>query len=181
MRKICAAVILAITVGYAQGVTKQPSRSDSCPPEYPFEYFDRLHWFQICLPAEIKRGVTDDPSYPKGATLFTGFVVPEKTNLEKKDLIIVSGDYDFLKSAGPFGQFTANGVTFKRAKFEDGAAGRLDLHVIYTPAGKNVHFDFVLHSVNVDNYDGAPNRPAEYNHAAQIKFTEQIMSTFRTL
>jgi hypothetical protein len=156
------------------------SAGAACPPEYPFQYLDRLHGFQICLPAEIKRSVTDDPSYPKGSTLFTGFAVPAKTNLDKKALIIVSGHYDFLKSAKPFGQFTASGITFRRAKFEDGHAGGLDLHIIYTPAGKNLHFDFDLSSVNVLNFD-PPNRPAEYNHAAQIKFTEQIMSTFSML
>jgi hypothetical protein len=168
MRWLCIALALVSSAGAG------------CPPEYPFQYLDRLHGFQICLPAEIKRGVTDDPSYPKGAVLFTGFAVPPKTNLDKKDLIIVSGDYDVLKSAEPFGQFTANGVTFKRAKFEDGHAGGLDLHVIYTPKGKNLHFDFDLRSVNVNNFD-PPNRPSEYNHAAQIKFTEQIMSTFSML
>jgi hypothetical protein len=165
MKCLCVALTLISSAGA------------ECPPEYPFQYLDRSHGFRICLPAEIKRGVTDDPTYPKGAILFTGFAVPAKTNLEKKNLIIVSGDYEFLKSAEPFGQFTANGITFKRAKIEDGAAGSLDLHVIYTPTAKNVHFDFVLHSVNVNNFDPS-NRPAEYNHAAQIKFTEQIMSTF---
>jgi hypothetical protein len=177
MRKIWAAVLLALTLGYAHGVPKQPNRSDYCPPEYPFEYFDRVHGFQICLPAGIKRGVADDP---KGATLFTGFTVPTKTNLEKKELIVVSGDYDFLKSAEPFGQFTANGVTFKRAKVEDGSAGHLDLHIIYTPAGKNIHFDFDLRSVDIYVFDPGQ-RPTEYDRAAQIKITEQIMSTFRTL
>jgi hypothetical protein len=177
MRKICAAALLAVTVGHAQCVTKQPGRPDYCPTEYPFEYFDRVHGFQICLPAGIKRGVADDP---KGATLFTGFAVPAKTNLEKTELVVVSGDYDFLKSAEPFGQFTANGVRFTRAKVEDGSAGHLDLHIIYTPTGKNIHFDFDLHSVDIYVFDPGQ-RPTEYDRAAQIKITEQIMSTFRTL
>ena len=119
MKCLCIALALVSTAGAG------------CPPEYPFQYLDRSHGFQICLPAGIKSGVTDDP---KGATPFTGFAVPAKTNLEKKELIIVSGDYYALKSAEPFGQFTANGVTFKRSKFPDGALGRLALHVIYTPA-----------------------------------------------
>jgi hypothetical protein len=168
MKWLCIALTLVTSAGAG------------CPPEFPFQYLDRSHGFQICLPAEIKRGVTDDSIYPKGATLLTGFALPAKTNLDRKDLIIVFGDYDVLKSAEPFGQFTANGVTFKRAKFEDGHAGGLDLHVIYTPMGKNLHFDFDFSSVDVDNFD-PPNRPAEYDHAAQIKFTEQIMSTFSML
>jgi hypothetical protein len=149
----------------------------ACPPEYSFRYVDRSHGFEICLPAEIKRGVADDP---KGATQFTGFPVPPGTNLEKKNLIIVSGDYDLLENAQPLGQFTAHGVTFKRAKLEDASAGHLDWHIIYTPAGKNLHFDFDHRSVNIYNFDPG-RRPREYDRAAQIKITEQIMSTYRPL
>jgi len=92
----------------------------------------------------------------------------------------VPGDYDLLKSAEGFGRFTAGNVTFERAKFEEGSAGHLTLHIIYTWKGKKLHFDFQLRSVNVNNFDPS-NRPAEYNRDAQIKLTEQIMSTFRTV
>jgi hypothetical protein len=91
--------------------------------------------------------------------MFTGFAVPANTNLRSKQLSIISGDYALLKSAEPFGQFTANGVTFKRAKFEEGSAGHLDLHVIYAPTGRNLHFDFDHHSVDVNNLIHRIDRP----------------------
>ena len=40
-----------------------------------------------------------------------------------------------------------------------------------------MHFDFTYRSVNVGNFDPA-NRPKEYDRAAQIKWSEDIMSTF---
>jgi hypothetical protein len=82
-----------------------------------------VHSFRICLPADVKRAVAD---YPKDSTLFTGFAVPAKTNLESKRLTIVPGDYDLLKGAKAFGHFTAGGVTFDRAKFEEGSGQRFD-------------------------------------------------------
>jgi len=56
------------------------------------------------------------------------------------------------------------------------------LRKIHTePLPKNaIHFDFQHRSVNPYNFD-PPQRPAEYDRAAQIKITEQIMSTFRKL
>jgi hypothetical protein len=151
-----------------------------CPPAYPFKYVDRAHGFRLCLPA----GLTKQPAtgYTTGSILFTGFAVPSKTNLGSKQLVIIPGDYDLLKSATPFGHFSANGVTFERAQFEDPGAGNLTLHVIYTwKRGKtSVHFDFEDRSANIYNFDPA-HRPAEYNRAAQIKITEQIMSTFQKL
>jgi hypothetical protein len=106
--------------------------------------------------------------------------VPAKTNLRDKRLIIVPGDYDLLKSAEDFGHFTAGNVTFERTEFEEGSAGHLTLHIIYIWKSKNLRFDFEHRSVNIYNFD-PPQRPAKYNRAAQIKITEQIMSTFRKL
>jgi hypothetical protein len=126
--------------------------------------------------AGLKRAVGDY----KDSTLFTGFAVPAKTNLESKDLIIVPGDYDMLEGAESFGRFTAGNVTFERAKFDEGSAGHLTLHVIYTWKSKKLHFDFEHRSVNIYNFDPGQ-RPAEYSRDAQIKLTEQIMSTFRAV
>jgi hypothetical protein len=97
-------------------------------------------------------------------------------------LLIVSGDYDLLKAATPFGHFKANSIAFERAKFDEGSAGHLTLHIIYSwKHGKSaMHFDFEHRSVNIYNFD-PPQRPAEYDRAVQIKITEQIMSTFRKL
>lgn len=177
MKNSWLALTAALTACAASS-TDHPTTTVGCPASLPFAYVDRAHGFRICLPTRLKKGVPEQS--PAGAVVFTGFAVPAKTNLESKQLFIIPGEYDMLKSAKPFGQFTANGVTFKRAKFEEGSAGHLDLHVIYTPAGKNLHFDFNHHSVDVLNFDPS-NRPAEYNRAAQIKFTEQIMSTFSML
>jgi hypothetical protein len=177
VKTICAAVMLTVTAGYAHGTSNQSHALPHCPPQFSFTYADPAHGFRICLPPEVKRAVAD---YPKDSTLFIGFAVPAKTNLEDKSLIIVRGDYDLLKSAEGFGRFTTGNVTFERAKFEEGSAGHLTLHIIYTWKSKKLHFDFQHHSVNIYNFD-PPQRPAEYNRAAQIKITEQIMSTFRTV
>jgi hypothetical protein len=171
-------LVVAALTACAASSTDHPSATAGCPASLPFTYVDRARGFRICLPTGLQKGVPEQSS--PGSVLFTGFAVPAKTNLESKQLFIISGEYDLFRSAKPFGQFTANGVTFKRAAFDEGSAGHLDLHVIYTPTGKNLHFDFDLHSVNVYNFD-PPNRPAEYNRAAQIKFTEEIMSTFSML
>jgi len=171
------AVGLLLIASCCCGTSKESNQSPNCPAEYSFGYTDPVHGFRICLPAGVKRAVAD---YPKDSIKFTGFAVPTKTNLESKDLIIVPGDYDVLKSADPFGRFTVGSVTFERAKFEEGSAGHLTLHIIYTWKRKNIHFDFEHLSVNVMNFD-PPNRPAGYNRDAQIKLTERIMSTFRTV
>ena len=82
----------------------------------------------------------------------------------------------------PAGSLTADGVVFKRVKANEGSAGHSTLHVIYTwkKNGKVMHFDFTHYAVNVGNFD-PPNRPAEYDQAAQIKMSEEIMSTFKRL
>jgi hypothetical protein len=166
-----ASLLMACSTG---GASTQPNSLPGCPPQYPLAYADPAHGFRICLPAGIKRAAAD---YPKDSIVFTGFTVPPKTNLRSKSLLIISGDYDLLKDAKRFGHFTAGNVTFERGRFEEGSAGHLTLHIIYTWKSKNLHFDFELRSVNIYNFDPAQ-RPAEYNRAAQIKMTEQIMSTF---
>ena len=178
MRKNCATALLVIIASCAQGITKQPSRSDRCPPKYPFEYVDQAHGFRICLPRAVTNDVTTD--YPAGSIRFRGFAVPRKTNLESKQLIIVPGEYDLLKSATAAGKFNGIGMMFTRAEFTEGSAGHLDRHIVYTwKHGKNlVHFDFVCHSVNIANVDPAK-RPMEYDRATQIRLTEQIMRTFK--
>jgi len=130
--------------------------------------------------AGLRRETPED--YPERSVQFTGFALPRKTNLVSKWLLIVSGDYDLLKAATPFGHFKANSITFERARFDEGSAGHLTLHIIYSwKHGKSaIHFDFEHRSVNIYNFDPSQ-RPAEYDRAAQIKITEQIMSTFRTL
>jgi hypothetical protein len=160
--------------------TDQSSMSAGCPPSLPFAYVDRAHGFRICLPAGLRKEAPED--YPERSVQFTGFALPRKTNLESKWLLIVSGDYDLLKAAAPFGHFKANSIVFERAKFDEGSAGHLTLHIIYSwKHGKSaVHFDFEHRLVNIYNFD-PPQRPAEYDRAAQIKITEQIMSTFRKL
>ena len=167
--------MLIVTAGCAHDLNKQPKALPHCPPQYSFAYADPAHGFRICLPAGVKGAVAD---YPKNSTVFIGFAVLVRTNLKDKRLIIVPGDYDLLKSAESFGRFTAGNVTFERAKLEEGSAGHLTLHIVYTWKSKNLHFDFELRSVNVNNFDPF-NRPAEYNRDTQIKLTEQIMSTFR--
>lgn len=80
------------------------------------------------------------------------------------------------------GDYTAGGVTFKRAKAEEASAGHLTLHIIYIwiKGAKEIHFDFEHRSVNVGNFDPS-SRPAEYDRSAQIKITEEIMGTFKQL
>jgi len=171
------AVALLLTAWCTRGSSNPSGALPHCPPQYSFAYADPAHGFRICLPSGVKDAVAD---YPKDSTQFIGFAVPAKTNLEDKRLIIVRGDYDLLKSAKDFGHFTAGNVTFERTKFEEGSAGHLTLHIIYTWKSKRLHFDLEHRSVNIYNFD-PPQRPAEYNRAAQIKITEQIMSTFRKL
>jgi hypothetical protein len=172
------AVAFVLTACCSCATSKQSNRSPDCPPQYPFEYTDPAHGFHICLPTGVKRDVAD---YPKGSTLFTGFAVPAKMNLEDKSLLIDSGDYGLvMKATEDFGRFTAGNVTFELEKFDEGSAGHLTLHIIYTWKRKKLYFDFQLRPVDVNNFDPS-NRPAEYNRDTQIKFTEQIMSTFRAV
>jgi hypothetical protein len=166
MRSLCVAVVLISTA------------TATCPPDYRFAYVDRVHGFSICLPA----GVTKEAAtgYPAGSVLFSGFGLQPKTNLRSKQLLIIPGEYHLLKSAAPFGHFAANGSTFERARLEEGSAGHLMTHLIYTWKNTNtaVHFDFQDRSVNIYNFD-LSQRPIEYNRKDEIKLSEQIMSTFR--
>jgi hypothetical protein len=179
MKNLWLGLAAALSACAAQAAD-QSSMSAGCAPSLPFAYVDRAHGFRICLPTGLTQETTQN--YLVGSVQFTGFALPPKTNLRSKQLLIVSGQYDLVKSAAPFGHFSANRITFERAKFEEGSAGHLTLHVIYTwKRGTNaVHFDFEHRSVNIYNFD-PPQRPAEYDRAAQIKITEQIMSTFQKL
>ena len=131
----------------------------ACPPDYPFAYVDRVHRFSVCLPAGVIKEETT--GYPAGSVLFSGFALQPKTNLRSKQLLIVAGEYDL------------------RAQFEEGSAGHLTAHLIYTWKDGNteVHFDFEDRSVNIYNFDPGQ-RPTEYNRQDEIKISEQIMSTF---
>ena len=174
------AVAMTITTSRITDGEKPPQSLSDCPSTYSFHYTDSVHGFSLCLPAKVKKG--DATAYPGGSVVFTGFAVPAKTNLEAKQLIIVPGKYDIIQSATAFGHFAAHGASFKRMKGEEGSAGHLTLHIIYTcrKGSHEVHFDFAHRSVNIANFDPS-NRPTEYNRAAQIKITEQIMSTFKPL
>jgi hypothetical protein len=151
-----------------------------CPAKYSFHYVDSAHGYSLCLPAQAKKG--DASGYPTGSVLFNGLPVPAGTNLESKQLIIVSGMDDNMQGSTAFGHLTVDGVTFQRVKASDGSAGHSTLHVIYTWThnGKTLHFDFAHRAVNVLVFD-PPNRPAEYDQAAQVKISEEIMHTFRRL
>jgi hypothetical protein len=179
-RRVWIAVALIILTACTSQSEKRPYSASACPSPYSFRYADSVHGFSVCLPAKVKKGDASD--YPAGSVVFTGFAVPAKTNLQAKQLIIVPGKYDIMESATAFGHLTADGVTFKRLKAEEGSAGHLTLHMLYAwkKGSKEIHFDFAHRSVDVGNFDPY-NRPAEYNRSAQIKMTEQIMRTFREL
>ncbi len=112
---------------------------------------------------------------------FDGFAVPKGTNLRSKSLVVASSN-DVLAAATPAGSLAVSGIVLKRAEFDEGSAGHSTLHVIYTwkNGAKSLYFDFMHYSVNRLNY-GPENRPNEYDRAAQIKITEEIMRTFRPL
>jgi len=151
----------------------------NCPPNYPLTYVDPAHGFSLCLPAAVTKEVAT--GYPD-AVLFSGFALQPNTNLRSKQLTIVPGEYDMLKSATPFGQFAVNSMTFERAKLEEGSAGHLTIHNIYTWKHNKtvVHFDFEDRSVNILNFDPGQ-RPTEYSRSEEVKISEQIMSMFRIL
>jgi hypothetical protein len=75
-----------------------------------------------------------------------------------------------------------DGVTFRRATAGEGSAGHLDQYIVYTwkHGGKKLHFDFDLRSANVNDYPPS-SRPAQFDYAAQVQSTEEIMRTFRLL
>ena len=143
-------------------------------------YTDTTNKFRICIPEHLTK--TGPDASTQGAVIFSGFPVPAGTTLESKKLYIVSGPYNELSAASPFGHLIAGGVTFQRAKFDEGSAGHFDLHIIYTwtMGSKQLHFDFVHHSVDPGVYPPGQ-QPPNYNQAAQIKLTEEIMDTFKRL
>ena len=175
VRLTCLALGSALLT-IAVGCSTRPLNTDVCPANYPFHYVDKGHQFSICLPPNLKM------STPGGSTTFTGFPVPKGTNLMAKSLTIATGNYDYLTGAKPAGSLTVDNVVFQRAELQDGSAGHLTLHVIYTwkTQGQSLHFDFAHAAVNLAVYDPA-DRPQEYNRDAQIKITEEIMQTFRRM
>jgi hypothetical protein len=179
-RPIYLALVVLLTAGCAGEANKTAALSMHCPPKYSFHYADATRGFALCLPDGVKKA--DASAYPAGSVLFSGFAVAKETNLKNKTLIIVPGNYQTIKDAAPLPDLTTNGVTFKRVKAEEGGAGHLVVHIIYTPEEgmKKVHFDFALRSVNVENFDSS-DRPKKYSQAAQMRFTEEIMSTFKRL
>lgn len=156
-----------------------PHPTSQCPAKYPQHFADATQGYSICLPANVSKGSAS--GFPAGTVVFNGFTVPAGTNLTRKQLVIQPGVDDNLQGATPFGQFTVDGVTFQRAMESDAGAGHRALHIIYTRthAGKKLNFDFGHYSVNPQIV--GPPHPAEFNQAAQIKITEEIMKTFRRL
>ncbi len=177
-RASLVAVAALLLAGCAMNSGHRPA--SKCPANFPAHYVDQVHKFSLCLPAHLHAG--NAGAYPAGSKVFAGFAVPAGTNLESKELAIVPGAYDVMQYATALSDFTANGVTFTRARFEEGSAGHSHLHVIYTwkDAGGQLHFDFVHHAVNVGVFDPA-NRPAEYDVAAQMQIARKIMATFHRL
>jgi hypothetical protein len=168
--------LVALMLIWNSGCATSSPKPSPCSSKYSFHYADAAHHFSLCLPAGLTKTATNT------SVTFTGFAVPAGTNLEAKTLVIVSGSYDFLQGATAAGSITADGVVLHRVQLDDGSAGHSTLHVIYTwkQGAKAVHFDFTHRAVNVGNFD-PPNRPLEYDRAAQIKITEEIMSTFKRL
>jgi hypothetical protein len=141
---------------------------------------DSSQHFGFCLPAGLQKSAAD--GYPAGSIRFQGFGVPAGTNLVSKQLIIIPGADPNLQGATASGTFKAGNVTFQRSTAEEGAAGHSIQYVIYSSAqgGKTLSFEFVLNSTNRSNYPPA-SRPAQFDYAAQVKSTEEIMKTFRRL
>ena len=165
-------LLAGLVVVFGTGCAAEPPTPAPCPAQYSFHYTDTARGISLCLPPGLKKSTAD------GLTTFTGFSVPAGTNLQAKTLIIATGEYDGLTGATPSGSLKVGGIVLQRAQLEDGSAGHVTLHVIYTwqTKGQPVHFDFTHRAVNVMNYD-PPNRPKEYDRAAQIKMTEEIMRT----
>ena len=158
------------------GCSTRLLNTDFCPANYPFRYVDKAHQFSLCLPPNLKMPVPDGP------TTFTGFPVPKGTNLVAMSLVIATGKYDGLTGARPAGSLAVGDVVFQRSQVEGGSIGHSTLHVIYTwrTQGRVLYFDFVHAAVNLPIYDPA-DRPREYDRAAQIKISEEIMRTFRKM
>lgn len=170
MKSPLISFLAALSIVAAGCATTKPT---ACPTKYPSHYADTARGFTLCLPNGLKK------TEANSMTTFTGFTVPAGTNLQSKSLIVVSGNYDMLAGARPSGSVTADGVTLKRVLLDDGSAGHSTLHVIYTwqkPNSRPVHFDCTHRAVNPAIVDP---RPAAYDQAAQIKLSEEIMSTFK--
>lgn len=158
---------------------KKPVQVSQCPANYPKHYADAAQGYSICLPKNVTK--TNGAGFPAGTAEFIGFSVPAGTNLTSKRLIVQPGANDLLQGATPFGQFTADGVTFKRVKATDAGAGQQYLNIIYVwkHAGKQLCFVFEHHAVNPGIV--GPPHPAVYNEAQQIAISEAIMKTFHRL
>jgi len=177
-------VALALFAGCAAPAPKPPAAR---PYDHPssdgsrnsFHYQDQARGFSLCLPAGLKKTVGTGADQ---AVTFSGLAVPKGTNLEAKTLVIASGKNDLVTSGSAATSFKAGGVNFQRFIIDDGSAGHSTMHVIYAgkEQGKDFYLDFTHRAVNVLNFD-PPNRPKEYNRAAQIKLSEEIMGTFRPL
>jgi hypothetical protein len=152
-----------------------------CPSNFSQHYIDTARHFSLCLPASATES-NNTGGYPSGTVLFNGFAVPPGTNLEQKRLIIVPGTDPNMQGATPYGHFTADGVTFTRSQELDGSAGHMTTNIIYTwtQGGNTLDFDFSLYAVNPGVYPPSE-QPAEYDLAAQVRFTEKIMGTFHRL
>jgi hypothetical protein len=169
-RRACVGVIMILVTGCAL--------HQQCPSNLSDHYVDHTNGFSLCLPGSVTKG--NAGGYPSGSVLFTGFPVPQGTNLEEKRLAIVPGTDPDMQDATAGGHFTADGVTFTRSQAGDGSAGHLTQYIIYTwnHGGTPLHFGFSLYSVNVNVYPPS-SRPAQFDFAAQLHSTEEVMSTFR--
>jgi hypothetical protein len=173
------AVLFAPTIPTETPAPLAPAH-EHCPAKFSFHYVDSTHGFSLCLPAKVTKG--DASSYPSGSVLFNGFAVPKGTNLVTKRLIIVPGTDPDMQAGTADGSFVSDGVTFARMQAGDGSAGHLTQFIIYTwtHGGQTFHFDFSLYSANVNDFP-ASSRPLEFDLPAQVKFTEEVMKTFRRL
>ena len=160
--------------------TPQPAPHHGCPAQLPVHYANTALKFSLCLPVHVKKG--DASAYPAGSVLLTGFSVPSGTNLESKQLLVIPAEDPNMQGATAFGHLSVAGVNFQRVQADDGSAGHSTKHIVYTwkQGSKQVHFDFALRAVNPDVFDPA-HRPQQYNVAAQVKLTEDIMRTFQKL
>jgi len=167
----------------------RPSSTSQCPPKYPQHFVDATQGYSICLPANVHQTSTDQlhashstDQFPADHVEFTGFSVPAGTNLTRKNLTVRPDEDEYnLQNSTPFGQLTVGGVTFQRMTGGEASLGHFDEHIVYlwTHAGKNLYFDFGLHSVQPGII--GPPMPARFNEPAQVKITEEIMKTFRPL
>jgi hypothetical protein len=185
-RNVVIGLALILTAGCATHKETPPPAPapvhKHCPAKFSYHYVDSPHGFSLCLPKHLTKGDASSYGYPAGSALFTGFSVPAGTNLVTKKLIIVSGTDSDIQGATAWGHFSADGVTFTRQKALDGSAGHMTTYISYgwTHGGKVLHFDFQLFASNPAVFPPAT-RPAEYSLNAQLKYSEEIMSTFHRL